>query len=201
MIPALRGLSRGLAVLCAIVAAAPAWAGDNFLKGKLLVATDAMRDPRFAESVILMVEHDASGAYGVIVNKPIGEGPLSKLLDGIGAKPVETEARVTLYYGGPVELGAGAILHSDDYRRDGTKLLGGGIAMSRDPETLGDVARGKGPKRLKVVMGYAGWAPGQLEAEISRGDWTSATADAALIFDNDTGSVWPRAGKGAGVPL
>ncbi|MDA0998353.1 MAG: YqgE/AlgH family protein [Proteobacteria bacterium] len=189
--------------LLPVVALQPAqgqYAGP-YLKGQLLVAQPTMRDPRFAETVILMIEHDANGAFGVIVNKPAGSGPLAKLLGGFGLDPDATDADVTIYYGGPVSPGIGILLHSDDYRRDGTRVLSGGLALSRDPKLLADVAHDHGPARYKLILGYAGWGPRQLEGEISRGDWVSAPLDAALILDTDSEQIWRRAGKSSGLPL
>ena len=187
-----------IALLVALVLTLTATAGapsppSRFLQGELLVAKDSIKDPRFSHAVIYMVHHDSSGAMGLVVNRPVGEARLSTLLDRLGRGGVEGSATIRIHYGGPVEAGQGLALHTTDWMGRQSRVVFGGVALTADPEVLEAVARGPGPRRVLFALGYAGWAPGQLEAEIDRGDWISVTADEALIFDDAASTKWERA--------
>ncbi len=169
---------------------------DGYLTGQLLVASPAMRDPRFVQAVIYMIAHNKEGAMGLVVNRPLARGPIWDLLKSLGVEDVEGEdtgVETILYYGGPVESDKGFILHTSDYALKGTQIVDDGIAVTTDIEILRALARGKGPRRSLMIMGYAGWAPGQLEAEMRRDDWFSIPAEQSLIFDEDSKSKWRRA--------
>ena len=172
-----------------------------FLAGQLLVATQKLGDPRFAHTVIYMVNHDAKGAMGLIVNRAYGTGPLDKLLKGFGVEDEDMAGTIRLHYGGPVDTGQGFILHSTNYEGPGTRVVNKEMALTTKLEVLKAIAKGEGPKRSLFALGYAGWGPGQLEAEIDRDDWVTAPADQDLIFSDDLESTWDRAIKMAGVAL
>ncbi|HJO72502.1 MAG: YqgE/AlgH family protein [Rhodospirillales bacterium] len=180
----------------------PRAAGDmsRYLGGQLLVATRRMGDPRFAETVIYMVQHDAGGAMGLVVNRVMGSGPLAKFLKGVGIEAAGIEGKIRLHYGGPVEIGRGFALHSRDFHGDGTVRLPGDVSMSALLEVL-KAAAGEGPERALFLFGYAGWAPGQLENELKRQDWVTAPVDIELIFDGDEETKWHRALSRAGLKL
>jgi len=163
------------------------------LAGQLLVATDEMGDPRFVQTVILMVRHDATGAIGLVVNRPIGEVPIAKLLEGVGLDGTGVRGDVRLHYGGPVERRQVLTIHTTDFAIEGTLRVPGGTAVTGNPEILRAIGRGKGPKRHLVVLGYAGWAPGQLEGEMKAGGWVAVPADAAIVFDDKYDTKWERA--------
>jgi putative transcriptional regulator len=163
------------------------------LAGELLVATAEMRDPRFAQTVIYMVRHDPNGALGLVVNRPAGEVPLAKLLEQMQIEAAGATGTVRLHRGGPVEGLRVFVLHTDDYRSDSTIAVKDDISLSVEPDILEAIAAGKGPRRRLVVLGYAGWAPGQLEAEIEAGAWVRASADEATLFDEDYDEKWKRA--------
>ncbi len=172
-----------------------------FLAGQLLVATQKLGDPRFAHTVIYMVDHDAKGAMGLIVNRAYGVGPLDKLLKGFGIEDEDLVGTIRLHYGGPVDTGQGFVLHSADYEGPGTRVVNKEMAITTKLEVLKAIAKGEGPKRSLFALGYAGWGPGQLEGEIARDDWVTAPADQDLIFSDDLESTWDRAIKMAGVAL
>ena len=163
------------------------------LAGQFLVAADEMGDPRFVRTVILMIRHDATGAMGLIVNRPVGEAPIARLLEGIGLDATGARGDVRLHYGGPVEPKQGLTLHTTEFSIDGTSRVTGGIAVTGNPEILRAIGMGRGPKRYLVALGYAGWARGQLEGEMKAGAWVAVPADAALTFDEDSEKKWERA--------
>jgi putative transcriptional regulator len=172
----------------AAVAAEPA-----SLTGQFLVATDELKDPRFIRTVVYMVQHDAGGAMGLIVNRPLGDASLADLLDRLGLEGKGVNGEILVHYGGPVEPGRGFILHTAEYKIDGTQIVKDGIAVTSQPEVLRAIGTGTGPRKSLFALGYAGWAPGQLEAEIKAGAWEIVPADEALVFDDNYEKKWERA--------
>lgn len=163
------------------------------LAGQLLVASPSMGDPRFARTVILMVRHDKDSAFGIVVNRPIGERPLEDLLKMLGEKDATAGGTVRIFAGGPVQPEIGFVIHSSEYRQPGTIDISGRVAMTASREILRDIANNNGPKKSLVAFGYAGWGPGQLESELARRDWAIAPGDSKLIFDEDRDKVWDSA--------
>jgi putative transcriptional regulator len=159
------------------------------LVGQFLIATPAMRDTRFDHAVILMLRHDQDGAFGIVINRPLGQRPMAELL---GAKDTAS-GNVQVFSGGPVQPNVGFVVHSTDYRRAGTLDVDGRVAMTSSLEVLRDIADRKGPAKALIAFGYAGWAPGQLESELARNAWYTAPEDPALVFDDDRDKVWEHA--------
>jgi putative transcriptional regulator len=162
------------------------------LAGQFLIASPSMGDLRFARTVIFIVKHERGGALGIVINRPVGERPIAEVLRSLG-EPAEGEGQLPLHLGGPVEPGLGFVLHSAEYRRADTIDVDGRVAMTSSREILRDIATGKGPKKALVALGYSGWAPGQLEAELKTDAWVVAPADLQLIFDEDRDKVWDAA--------
>jgi putative transcriptional regulator len=163
------------------------------LQGQFLIASPEMSDPRFRQTVLVMVQHGRDGAMGVAINRPAGEQPVARLLEALGEHGNGASGTVPVYLGGPVELEFGLVLHSTDYRRDGTRDIGAGVAITTTPEIVRDIAKKAGPKKFLLAFGYAGWAPGQLENELFHNGWFTAPLDPKLVFDEDRGRVWERA--------
>jgi putative transcriptional regulator len=168
-------------------------AQGNSLAGQLLIASPEMGDPRFTHAVILVLQHKLSGAVGIVINRPDGERTFASLLQAIGEDATDVEGRVLLFAGGPVEPQIGFVLHSTDYHRDETLDVAAGVAVTSSHEIIRDIAHKKGPKQALVAFGYAGWGPGQLESEMAQNGWFIASADPALIFDDDRATVWQDA--------
>lgn len=192
---------RPLSVLAAILAlaalrldAAPQAAaqttGTASLTGQLLVASPSMGDPRFAQTVILMVRHDKDGAFGIVINRLVGERPLAALLETLGEKDTAAAGTVRIFAGGPVQPEIGFVVHSADYHQPTTIDVSTRVAVTSSREILRDIGNEKGPRKILIAFGYAGWAPGQLEGELARRDWVAAAGDAKLIFDEDRDKVW-----------
>jgi putative transcriptional regulator len=183
-----------IALLTVATAGRPASAQRvKSLGGDLLVATPEMRDARFARTVIYLIRHDASGAQGFVLNRPLGEIALGKLLEQMRMDGSAATGDVRLHGGGPVEGRRMFVLHTADYTSPGTTPIKNGVSVTSDPHILQSMARGQGPRRARVVVGYAGWAPGQLEAELEAGAWIRAAADESLLFDDDYDKKWERA--------
>jgi putative transcriptional regulator len=164
-----------------------------WLGGQLLVATPQLQDPRFVRTVVYLVRHDASGAMGLIVNRRVGEMPLAELMAKLGLDGTGASGAMRIHYGGPVETGRGFVLHTPEYSSQGTLVVPGGLAVTFEPGVLRAIADGHGPRRTLFALGYSGWAPGQLENEIGRGDWLTVPSDEALVFDEDSEKKWERA--------
>jgi putative transcriptional regulator len=165
----------------------------QFLTGQFLVATPEMGDPRFRETVILMVRHSKDGAMGLIVNRPAGDQKLARILQDLGDSGEGVTGNLPLYLGGPVQPELGFILHTTDYRRAGIIDVNGTVAVTATKEIIRDIAAGNGPKKFMLIFGYAGWGPGQLEGELKRNSWYTTPFDLSLIFEMDRDRVWERA--------
>ena len=163
------------------------------LAGQFLVAAPEMTDPRFYHAVILLVRRDKGGAFGIIINRPVGERSLASVLTAIGQDATGVEGSVRLYEGGPVQPWIGFIVHSPDYHRDGTIDIDGHVAVTASPEVLRDIGHQKGPRKHLVAFGYAGWGAGQLEGELAQGAWFTEPEDPKLVFDMDSAKVWDEA--------
>ncbi len=186
------------AVLGLLLLPAQAQQTGSNLTGRLLVAVPEMTDPNFSRTVVFLVEHNRRGALGLVVNEPMGEVPVDLLLserdaeDG-EAEPAEAGPRVLVHYGGPVERRAPFILHSTDVMPESSVKVDAQVAFSRDHELLRAVVSGMGPRHLVFALGYAGWAPGQLESEVERGGWYVIDWDSSLVFGTDHAGKWQRA--------
>ncbi|MBM2804538.1 MAG: uncharacterized protein HW419_2431 [Deltaproteobacteria bacterium] len=174
---------------------------ERFLTGQLLVATAEMKDPRFFESIIYMVKHDATGAMGLVINKPMAKGPIEDLLKGFGLEGKNSQREIVIHYGGPVGTDQGFLLHSDDTLLENSTKVAGGIAMTADAKMIEALAGGEGPRQSLFMLGYAGWAPRQLEAELKMNSWIVIPGDKALIFGNNADKKWRQAIDKQQIPL
>lgn len=172
------------------------------LAGRLLVATPDLQDPNFRETVVYMIRHDDDGAMGLVVNRVLGSGPLYKLLEGLGLDAgSEADVEVQVHYGGPVEADRLFMLHTPDYQSDDTTVVSDLAALTVTPGILRDIAAGRGPRRSLLTLGYAGWAPHQLEDELAVGAWVVVEADETLLFDDQNDTKWQRAFDRRGIEL
>lgn len=171
------------------------------LTGKLLIAMPEMGDPRFEHSVVFLCSHGDDGAMGLIVNKPAADVRLGDLLKQLEIKPDRPErGRMRVHFGGPVETARGFVLHSADYDANLHSMqVSDGFSMTATLDILEDIATGQGPERALLALGYAGWGPGQLEAEISMNGWLTADAAPELVFGRPDDGKWEAALKTLGV--
>ena len=163
------------------------------LTGQLLIAAPTIGDPRFAHTVILMVRHDREGAFGIVINRPVGESPIASLLEGAGEDVSGISGSVKIFAGGPVQQELGFVVHSAEYHLDETLDVDGRVAMTANRQVLRDIGRNLGPVKSLFALGYAGWGPGQLEGELARSDWFTTPAEPRLIFDDDRANLWEEA--------
>jgi putative transcriptional regulator len=164
------------------------------LTGQLLVAMPQMQDPRFARSVVYLCAHsEDAGAMGLVINKTIDALTVDELCAHLNIEPPRRDSPRPVHFGGPVDPGRGFVLHSADYREEATLDIGDAFAMTATLDILRAIGKGEGPRQSLLALGYAGWAPGQLDAEIQANGWLSVAADAGLVFDEAQDSKWQRA--------
>jgi putative transcriptional regulator len=130
---------------------------------------------------------------GLVVNRQLGEVPMAVLLRQSGLPGEGAKGSVRLHVGGPVEATRIFVLHTDDYAGPDTVKVGNGVAITSEPSILTSITEGKGPRRARFTLGYAGWAPGQLEAEMEAGYWAVVPSDDAILFDDAYETKWDRA--------
>ena len=169
-----------------------AGSGD-YLVGQLLIAMPNMRDPRFARTVIYVCAHNADGAMGLVVNRLVGSVTFPDLLAQLGIDTEAVTEEIRVHFGGPVESGRGFVLHSGEYHHASTLQVAGQMALTATVDILQDIAKGNGPQRSLLALGYAGWGAGQLDAEIRSNGWLNVDADEQLVFDENLDSKWERA--------
>jgi putative transcriptional regulator len=179
----------------------------GYLDGQLLIAMPVMGDERFERSVIYLCAHSAEGAMGIIVNHPAGSIDFPELLQQLGIinkgehiKLPENAESMKVLRGGPVDTGRGFVLHSSDfYIENATLRIDDGVCLTATVDILRAIANGSGPKHAILALGYAGWAPGQLETEIQSNGWLHCDADSELIFGDDVDEKYGRALRKIGI--
>ncbi len=179
----------------------------GFLDGQMLIATPTLQDERFARSLIYICAHSSEGAMGIIVNHPAANIKFPDLLVQLDVIPaaelIELPPRaetVRVLKGGPVETGRGFVLHTADFFIENSTLpIDEGICLTATLDILKAIARGKGPANAILALGYAGWAPGQLETEIHGNGWLHCAPDPDLIFGTDIEAKYNRALKKIGI--
>src|SRR6516164_11319275 len=179
----------------------------GYLDGQMLIAMPAMNDERFARAVIYICAHSSEGAMGIVVNQPAANIKFPDLLvqldvisdsDRIELPP--GAGTVQVLKGGPVEPGRGFVLHTSDYFIENSTLpIDDGICLTATLDVLKAIAKGNGPNSALLALGYAGWAPGQLETEIQENGWLHCSADPDLIFGGDLVHKYERALKKLGI--
>ena len=181
----------------------------GYLDGQMLIAMPSMSDERFSRSLIYVCAHSNEGAMGIVVNQPASNVTFPELLVQLDVIPaadriiLPTRAEtVKVLKGGPVETGRGFMLHSADFFIEHSTLpIDNGICLTATLDILKAIAHGEGPQRAVLALGYAGWAPGQLENEITENGWLNCDADSELIFGTDADRKYEAAMRKIGIDL
>lgn len=185
----------GLTAILLVISFSTVSAATKPARGRLLVATENISDPRFQESVILLVQHDATGTIGLIVNKP-----LSVSVDHVlPLLPEDLPGDQPLFYGGPVSPGTSWVIFSGEKPAGDAMTIMPGIHLGISNKLFGSRDFRPDHNKVRILTGYAGWAPGQLETEFRRGDWVVMPARQADIFDADPDSLWDKLHGSQGV--
>src|ERR1700691_3740413 len=166
--------------------------GRGYLDGQMLIAMPAMLDDRFARSLIYVCAHSSEGAMGIVVNHPAPNINFSDLLVKLDVIPAADRIQLPSRAGG-VKVMRGGPVETE------TLPIAEGICLTATIDILKAIARGDGPASAILALGYAGWAPGQLETEIQGNGWLHCAADPDLIFGADVGGKYDRALKKLGI--
>ncbi|MFM8548953.1 MAG: YqgE/AlgH family protein [Betaproteobacteria bacterium] len=153
------------------------------LSHHFLIAMPSLEDPNFGGSLVFIAEHNAEGALGLVINRPmeISLGTLFRRIDlSLAGSPLVDEP---VMYGGPVQTDRGFVLHRPTGAWGATVAVKNEIGLTSSRDVLEAAANGKGPDQMLVMLGYSGWGPGQLEDEITRNAWLTVEADPAVIFE------------------
>jgi putative transcriptional regulator len=181
----------------------------GYLDGQMLIAMPSMGDDRFSRSVIYICAHSSDGAMGIIVNQPAPNISFADLLVKLDVIPAtdlielpSSAGGVKVLKGGPVETERGFVLHSSDFFIENSTLpIDDGICLTATLDILKAIARGDGPANAVLALGYAGWAPGQLENEIHQNGWLHCSADSELVFGKDNDAKYNKALKKIGIDI
>ena len=181
----------------------------GFLDGQMLIAMPAMSDERFSRTVVYICAHSSEGAMGIVVNQAASNVTFPDLLVQLDVIPAADRIilpsraeTVKVLKGGPVETGRGFVLHSADFFLENSTLpIDETVCLTATVEILKAIARGDGPASAVLALGYAGWAPGQLENEIQQNGWLHCTADKDLIFGADITAKYLKALQKLGIDL
>src|ERR1700719_393355 len=179
----------------------------GYLDGQMLIAMPSMRDERFSRSVIYVCAHSSEGAMGIIINQVAANVNFPDLLVQLEVIPAadliqlpQRAGTVKVLKGGPVETGRGFVLHSADFFIENSTLpIDEKICLTATLDILKAIARGNGPASAILALGYAHWAPGQLEQEIQDNGWLHCAADSELVFGTDTGAKYGKALRKIGI--
>ncbi len=170
------------------------------LSGHFLISTPQMADPRFQEQVIYLCAHNDDGAMGVVINNPNHEISMLEVLSCANI-PLPEKPLPPVYMGGPVEMDAGFILYSSDYQSENALVITPKVSLSRDSRLLEDISKGCGPRDYLFLLGYAGWAAGQLEFELMDNSWLTVPADINVLFHTPDEFKWKKAAYRYGIDI
>ena len=173
------------------------------LQGQFLLAMPSMGDPRFLRSVVYMVAHDSDGAMGFIINKCAEGLSLGDILKDMPETVAKTGlVNLPVYVGGPVQNDRGFVLHTSDYEKTHNTLSQElPIALTQSADVLVDAAHGRGPEKMRLFLGYAGWGPGQIEGELQDNAWLVCDANIAEIFTSQGDDLYEKCLAAMGIDL
>lgn len=173
----------------------------SYLEHQFLIAMPGMEDPNFMRGVTLLCQHNEEGALGITVNRE-SEYVLEDVLEQLGLDCSDDRlAGLPVYVGGPVHPERGFVLHSEDRSWEATVKVGDGIFVTTSRDVLEAIARGEGPEKFLVALGYAGWEPGQLEDEMRENAWLNVMASSEIIFDLPVDERWQQAVARLGIDV
>jgi putative transcriptional regulator len=170
-----------------------------YLTNQLLIAMPALADPNFNRTVTLICEHTDQGALGIVINRPL-EVRLAEIFAQLTLDHCDEEAsRQFVLQGGPVQQERGFVVHDDTRSWDSTLRISPAVSVTTSRDILVAMAQGQGPKHALVALGYAGWAPGQLEREMGENAWLSVTPTTQILFHTPFAERWEAAAKLIGI--
>lgn len=165
---------------------------ELYFTGQLLIAMPGIMDERFYKTVIYICAHSEDGAMGLILNHIMTGISFQELLEQLEIDGVPTSIDPPIHFGGPVDVGRGFVLHTNDFKQEGTIEVDEKIFLTSKLDILKAIAKGDGPRKSLLALGYAGWSAGQLDEEIRANGWLQAPADDDLLFGADQRSKWEK---------
>ncbi|MFL2782599.1 MAG: YqgE/AlgH family protein [Rhodospirillales bacterium] len=165
---------------------------ELYFTGQLLIAMPGIMDERFYKTVIYICAHSEDGAMGLILNHIMTGISFQELLEQLEIDGVTTSIDPPIHFGGPVDVGRGFVLHTNDFKQEGTIEVDEKIFLTSTLDILKAIAKGDGPRKSLLALGYAGWSAGQLDEEIRANGWLQAPADDDLLFGADQRSKWEK---------
>ena len=172
----------------------------EYLKNHFLISMPHMMDLNFARTVVYICEHTHEGAMGLIINRPLAQILFSDILTQMNIK-VPAHNLPQVHFGGPVEIHRGFCLHSSDYKINDTLEITKNVSLTASKTIIEDIANVRGPERLLFLLGYAGWAAGQLEMEIAENGWLTTPSDESVLFNLDNEDKWKKAAQIVGIDI
>jgi putative transcriptional regulator len=171
----------------------------NDLSGQILLATPSLSQGVFKDTVIFLCSHSDEGAMGIIINKPLKALSFSSICKDLKIEN-DASAELPILFGGPVEKNRGVVLHSQDYNSETETIkCTSTLSMTASFDILSDLAKGLGPINALLALGYAGWAPGQLESELASNCWMFGRLDDEEVFSINFEKKWSNSLKNSGV--
>jgi len=164
------------------------------MQGHILIAMPHLRDPYFGQALVLICQHDHEGAMGLIINKSFEDEAVKQIFPALIVNDEAIKEVISpLYFGGPVALEQGFLLHSPDFLTDDTLQISSEFSLTSNSTIIEAIKAGDGPRRFKMMLGYAGWQRGQLEGEIENGDWLFQDVEQRFVFEGAESEKWLRA--------
>lgn len=173
--------------------------GDSPFRNSLLIAMPGLDMGFFARSVVYVCAHSDAGAMGIVINQKLPDIAFRDLLSQLRLPTPQVLAEPIVHFGGPVETGRGFVLHSTDFLQEDTVRINDHMCITGTVDILRAISEGKGPSRSIFALGYAGWGPGQLEAEVQANSWLTVPADDELMFQTALGRKWDLALERLGI--
>jgi putative transcriptional regulator len=175
--------------------------GRTFLTDQFLIAMPALDDPNFSRTVTYICEHNADGAMGIVINRPL-ELHLDEVLRHMDIELSDSDAgQIRIVLGGPVQQDRGFVVHRADPRWESTHAINDDVGVTTSRDILTAIANGEGPRQSLIALGYAGWGSGQLESELAENAWLSTPADRGILFELPFEERWEAAAHLVGVDL
>ena len=169
------------------------------VRGLLLVSMPSLRDPHFTRSVVLIIDHDSDGAFGLVLNRPQHNLPVSDILDDLHIPTRIDVADVSTFFGGPVGTTEVFVLHGPPFHWQGCELIADEFAITSSRDILEAIALGEGPEVYKIMLGSSGWAANQLEEELKLHAWLTCPPSMNLIFHTNANTCWENALDSLGI--
>lgn len=173
----------------------------GYLEKQMLIAMPGMMDPNFVRSVTLICQHSEEGAIGITINR-LSSLTLGEILEQLDMGCEDPAIRKTpVLEGGPVNPDHGFVLHTHVDGFESSLKINSDIMVTTSRDVLAAIAKGAGPERFLVALGYAGWGDGQLESEMRQNAWLSVPADSAIVFESPLAERWEQAVSKLGIDI